>query len=79
MDKLKIEALIPASADRIYKDWLSSEGHTNMTGGEANISDEPTAKFTAGYQGSQILSRSQMMHMMCCRESYKSFMTGHRN
>lgn len=47
MDILKVEAIIPASADRIYKDWLSSDGHTNMTGGEATISNEPTAKFTA--------------------------------
>lgn len=47
MDILKVEAVIPASAERIYKDWLSSEGHTNMTGGEADISDEPRAKFTA--------------------------------
>ena len=47
MDILKVEAIIPASAERIYKDWLSSEGHSNMTGGEADISDQPSARFTA--------------------------------
>lgn len=47
MDELKVEAIIPASAERIYKDWLSSEGHTNMTGGEAVVSNQPQAGFTA--------------------------------
>lgn len=47
MDILKTEALIPASAERIYNDWLSSKGHSNMTGGEAQITNEPRAKFTA--------------------------------
>lgn len=47
MDVLKVEAIIPASAERIYKDWLSSEGHTNMTGGEAIMSEEAKAEFSA--------------------------------
>lgn len=47
MDTLKVEAIIPASAERIYKDWLSSEGHSQMTGGEADISSETRAAFTA--------------------------------
>ena len=47
MDILKVEAVIPASAERIYTDWLSSEGHSNMTGSEAQISDVPRARFSA--------------------------------
>jgi activator of HSP90 ATPase len=47
MDDLNIEDVIPASAEQIYNDWLSSEGHTNMTGGEAEASDKPGDSFTA--------------------------------
>lgn len=38
---------IDASAEEIYTAWLSSEGHTNMTGGAATISEEIGASFTA--------------------------------
>lgn len=36
-----------ASAKTIYATWLSSEGHTHMTGGAATISAEVGAPFTA--------------------------------
>jgi len=35
------------TAKKIYKTWLSSEGHTKMTGGSAIISDIIGDKFTA--------------------------------
>jgi len=38
---------INASPEKIYKSWLSSVGHTNMTGGEAIISDKVGDKFSA--------------------------------
>ena len=41
--KVKFEA----SAKKIYSAWLNSEGHTNMTGGEATISDNVGDSFTA--------------------------------
>lgn len=49
---------IQAPAKEIYTAWLSSEGHTNMTGAEAEISDQAGAGFTAwdGYiEGKNIL------------------------
>ncbi len=36
-----------ASAKTIYTTWLSSEGHTNMTGGEATLSAKVGERFTA--------------------------------
>lgn len=42
-----LKTTINASAKEIYEAWLSSEGHTNMTGGEASISDKIGAEFTA--------------------------------
>jgi len=36
-----------ATAKEIYTTWLHSEGHTNMTGGEAEISDNIGDRFTA--------------------------------
>ena len=36
-----------ASAEAIYNAWLSSEGHSDMTGGEATISNEKGGEFSA--------------------------------
>jgi activator of HSP90 ATPase len=38
---------INATAKQIYKAWLSTQGHTKMTGGAAFISDKAGDKFTA--------------------------------
>lgn len=49
---------IQAPAKEIYTAWLTSEGHTNMTGAGAEISDQPGDSFTAwdGYiEGKNIL------------------------
>ena len=42
-----VSTLIPASPEEIYKAWLSSDGHTEMTGGSAILSSEVGAEFTA--------------------------------
>jgi len=42
-----IKTKIQTSAKKIYESWLSNEGHTNMTGGAATISDEIGSNFTA--------------------------------
>jgi activator of HSP90 ATPase len=38
---------IKATAKQIYKSWLSTQGHTKMTGGAAFISDKVDNTFTA--------------------------------
>ena len=38
---------VNASAKAIYEAWLSSEGHTKMTGGEAEASDKIGERFIA--------------------------------
>ena len=38
---------INATPEHIYQSWLSSDGHTNMTGGRATSSDKVGDKFTA--------------------------------
>jgi len=47
MEKIELEIVLNASPERIYNDWLSSEGHTNMTGGEAIASTEIGSTYTA--------------------------------
>jgi len=42
-----LTAFIPASARDIYNAWLDSLAHSEMTGGQANISDEPGGAFSA--------------------------------
>jgi uncharacterized protein YndB with AHSA1/START domain len=38
---------IKASPEEIYNSWLSSDGHTKMTGGSANVTAEIGAEFEA--------------------------------
>jgi len=45
--KFTIKTRIEASAKQIYSTWLDSKGHTNMTGGEAKITDKIGDQFTA--------------------------------
>jgi uncharacterized protein YndB with AHSA1/START domain len=42
-----LTALIPATPQAIYDAWLDSRGHTQMTGGEAEMSAEVGGSFTA--------------------------------
>ena len=42
-----VQTTISASAEAVYNAWLSSEGHTKMTGGEAEITDQVGETFTA--------------------------------
>ncbi len=42
-----LTATIPASAQDIYDAWLDSDAHTEMTGGEAAMSDEIGAQVVA--------------------------------
>jgi activator of HSP90 ATPase len=55
--EFRITTIIPATAETIYKTWLNSEGHGNMTGGGASITDRVGDGFKAwdGYiQGKNI-------------------------
>ena len=42
-----VKTNIKATAKQIYKAWLSTQGHTKMTGGNAFVSDKMGDKFTA--------------------------------
>jgi len=42
-----LTATIPASPEEIYEAWLDSLGHSEMTGGEANMSGEVGAQVSA--------------------------------
>ena len=42
-----LKTKINATAKEIYTAWLSTEGHTNMTGGAATTSDKVGSNFTA--------------------------------
>jgi activator of HSP90 ATPase len=45
--KFTIKTTINTSAKNIYDAWLSSDGHSNMTGGEATASKSIGDEFTA--------------------------------
>ncbi len=38
--EFRLKTIIKSSAKKIYSAWLSSAGHSKMTGGEAVISDK---------------------------------------
>ena len=45
--EFKISTLLPATPEEIYTAWLSSDGHSKMTGGQASITAEVGAVFNA--------------------------------
>jgi len=45
--EITISAVFKTTKEQLYCDWLSSEGHTSFTGGEAVTSEEAGAPFTA--------------------------------
>ncbi len=42
-----VTALFPASPQEVYQAWMTSEGHSQMTGSPANISSQVGGEFTA--------------------------------
>ena len=42
-----VSTLIPASPDEVYQAWLTSEGHSQMTGSPAKVSAQVGGEFTA--------------------------------
>lgn len=42
-----LKTKLQAKAKQVYKAWLSTQGHTKMTGGTAFVSDRVGDKFTA--------------------------------
>lgn len=47
MENLELEIIIEASAEKIYSDWLSDDGHSAMTGGDATGSHEIGFEYSA--------------------------------
>lgn len=45
--EFKLNTTIKATAKQIYKAWLSTQGHTKMTGGAAFVSDKVGDTFKA--------------------------------
>jgi len=43
----KLSAVIPAPPAEVYKAWLSTKGHTLMTGSAARVTGKVNGKFTA--------------------------------
>ena len=61
-----LKTIINAAPERIYRSWLSSEGHSKMTGSEASISDVIGAAFTAwdGYITGKNLQLDPFHHII---------------
>ena len=49
-ETIQVSAVIPASAERIYKAWLSSQEHTAFTGDKATLDPTVGGQFT-GHSG----------------------------
>ena len=47
MESLKIKVVLPISAAKLYKAWLSSKEHTAFTGGAAKATDKVKGKHSA--------------------------------
>ena len=47
MESFAISASLPATPEQIYKAWLSSEGHSQMTGSQAEVQGGSGGSFQA--------------------------------
>ena len=56
-NKFTLSEVIPATPAQIYKAWLSTDGHTKMTGSPAEVEVRVKGKFTAwdGYISGETL------------------------
>ncbi len=45
--EFELETTLPASASAVYEAWLDSDQHSDMTGGQALITEDEGDKFTA--------------------------------
>jgi activator of HSP90 ATPase len=46
-NKFTLSDLVPATPEQIYKAWLSTKGHSEMTGSTAEVEARVNGKFTA--------------------------------
>lgn len=46
-ESITLTATFNTTPEQLYSDWLSSEGHQQITGGAAHCSNEPGVPFTA--------------------------------
>jgi len=47
LETIQLSATLPASPEQIYRDWLSSTGHTAFTGSPAEVDPAVGGRFTA--------------------------------
>jgi len=47
MESIQVSCILPVDPSTIYRDWMSSKGHTLFTGGTAKIDPMPGGKFSA--------------------------------
>ena len=47
LETIQLSATFPASPEQIYRDWLSSTGHTAFTGSPAEVDPAIGGRFTA--------------------------------
>ncbi len=47
LERIRVSAVIPARAERIYRAWLDADQHSAITGAEAHITSRTGSKFTA--------------------------------
>lgn len=57
MESFTLSTIIPATPEQIYAAWLSSEGHSQMTGSQAEVQTGTGVAFTAwdGYIRGKVL------------------------
>lgn len=47
LETIQLSAILPASPEQIYRDWLSSTGHTAFTGSPAEVDPAVGGRLTA--------------------------------
>ena len=65
-DKFTLNDVIAATPEQIYKAWLSTDGHTKMTGSPAKVESSVKGKFTGwdGYISGETLELKPYSHIV---------------
>ncbi len=65
-NKFTISTILPAEPEKVFRAWLSTEGHTSMTGSPAKVEPRVGGTFTAwdGYISGKTLELKPYTHIV---------------
>ncbi len=66
MESFTVTTTLPATPEDIFNAWLSSDGHSKMTGSQAEVQSESEGSFSAwdGYIWGRTIEKERPLHIV---------------